>query len=416
MASPGILSRIEPPPLKGVAQIKAQHAADLKELERIVIGASFADAGVHVSPDTASRFAAVAACERVISTAHAFVPVVVYRRINDKQREADTGSTVYSLLHDRPNEHQTSYQWRRIKQRDLVFRGDAFSLIVRGYGNRPVELIRLHPDRVEVLQDSATGVVTYRYTKANGQRVVFKRSEILHVWADSDDGLRGINPVRRYRETIGDGIAMRMHGSYTFANGTKLGGYLTAAGKVEGKKDLADDFMENYGGVSNRGKIAVLDQGLKFEQLSMSNEDAQYIEARKFNRAEIAGIFGVPPHMIGDLDKATFSNIEHQAIQFVTSCMGPYFTCWEGCLWRDVLDADPARFVKFNEKGLLRGDNKSQQESLEIQRRNKVINANEWRALQDMNPIPGPEGDLYENPNNSKAPDQAGKPSSGAQP
>lgn len=378
-----------------VADIKAQitEVADLAEVLRAMAGGGVSISGATVSVGTAERFAAVAACVRVLSNTLAHLPLVLYRK-DGNARAPDTSNQVFRLLHDRPNEWQTSFQWRKLSMRDILYRGTAYSLVVRGWGGAPSELIRLHPDRVKAKQDPATMVVTFEYTRPDGRRMELSRRDVLCIWADSDDGITGLNPIALHRETIGDGIALREHGSRFFSNGAKPLGVLQAVGKVENKAAMREDFETLYAG-ENVHRIAVLDQGVEYKPVSISMEDAQYLEARKFNRSEIAGIFGVPPHKIGDLEKATFSNIEHQALEFVVDSMTPHFVCWEQCIHRDLLDSDPSRYVKFNEKGLLRGDFKSRQEGLQIQRRNGIINANDWRAVEDYNPRADAGGNEY---------------------
>lgn len=358
-------------------------------------------AGVPVSPDRAMGVSAVYACVRILRTTLSHLPLVLYRT-DGRRREPATADPLYRLLHDQPNEWQTSLEWREGQQSDIELRGDGFSLIVRGFGGRVVELVPLPPDAIEVIQDRATMRLTYRLTKANGQRVDYPRRDILHI-RGAGTGIRGVSPIRLHRETVGDAIAMQQHGSRFFSNGAKpLGALywelpdgLKPDLSEAARKELKADMEAMYQGGENAHKPLLLPFGLKYDQISISMEDAQYIEGRKFSRQEIFSIFGVPPHKAGDLDKATFSNIEHQALEFVTDAIVPRAVRWEQAIKRDLLAGDPDRYVRHTIDGLLRGDAKSRAESLQIKRRNGVISANEWRELDDMNPRDDAAGDGY---------------------
>lgn len=370
----------------GGADIKAQITApmDLEQALRELNGEGLSASGVAVTVDAAQRLAAVAACVRVLSDDVAQLPLVVFRRADGTRRPAED-HPLYRLLKDRPNEWQTAFEFKQQMQRDKLFRGNAYAFKVRGYRGDVQELIRLHPDRVEPMQDAVTMEVSYRYTRPDGRQVIMKRAEVFHLRGPSDDGLKGLNPIRLHRETIGDGIALREHGSRFFSNGAKPLGVLQASGKVDNKSAMREDFESLYRGTENAHKVAILDQGVEYKPVSISMEDAQYLEARKFNRSEVAGIYGVPPHKIGDLEKATFSNIEHQALEYVQASLMPHLVCWEQAIGRDLID-DGGLYAKFNVSALLRGDAKSRAEALQIMRRNGVIDANEWREMEDWNP------------------------------
>jgi len=357
-----------------------------------------ADSGVSVTVDNAQGLAAVAACERVVGDDIAHLPLVLYRR--DRNRVVpDRDNPLYRLLHDRPNEWQTSFEWRRLKQRDLFYRGVAYSLIVRGPRREPIELIRLHPDRMKAVQDPSTLAVTFEFSRPDGRRVVLSRRDVLVVRGTTDDGITPLSPIALHRNTIGTGLAMRKHGGSFFANGAKPLGVVT----IEPGHDMTEpgraafraDFDEMHAGNERAHRVAIMPPGLKYEPVTISNEDAQWLEAQGMNRSEICGLFGVPPHKIGDLSRATFSNIEHQALEYVTGSLAPRLVNWEQAIARDLLDGAASRFVRFNVDALLRGDAKSRNEALQIQRRNGVISANEWRQLVDLNPRTDAGGDEY---------------------
>lgn len=373
-------------------------SADLeKAWGHFLNGGMLTDSGVNIGVEAAQRFAAVGSCVRVLSDDVAHLPLVLFKA-DGENRVPDRKHPLYSLLKDRPNEWMTSFDWRKIKQRDLLFRGAAYSMVIRDLRDRPNELIRLHPDRVLPKQDDRTLKVTYEYTRPDGKRVTLQQKEIFVVRYATDDGVTPLSPVSLFRETIGDGVALRKHGSMFFSNGAKPLGVLETPGKFASKEDrqaLREDFEALYAGPNSAHRVAILDQGLQYKAVSISMEDAQYLEARKFNRSEIAGIFGVPLHKIGDLERATFSNIEHQSIGYVTDSLTPWLVNWEQAIKRDLLNGDSDRFVKFNVNALLRGDTKSRAEARAIERRNGIISANEWRESEDLNPRTDAGGDKY---------------------
>lgn len=359
-------------------------------------GGTGSTAGVPVTAANAQGLAAVAASVRVLSNAVAHLPLRVMRR-DDERRSPARDLPVYGLLHDRPNAWQTSYQWRKLLMRDLLLRGNAYCLKVAG--SRGVQgLLRMHPDHVAVRQDPRTLAVSYDYSRPDGGAVTFRRDQVFHVWADSDNGLVGLNPIRTYRESIGDGLAIREHGSRFFSNGAKpLGVIEIEGGKMvpEAQAAFRKDFDSLYGGGENAHKTVILPAGVSYKPVSITMDDAQWIEARKTTAREIFGIFGIPPHKAGDLGDATFSNIEHENLDFVISSLTPWLVCWEQAIDRDLLGGDPSLYAKFNVSALLRGDAKSRAEALQIQRRNGVINADEWRELEDYNPRGDAGGEVY---------------------
>lgn len=371
----------------------------LAEALKALNGGAVSKAGPLVTVDRAMQSGAVYACVRVIADTHAQLPLVTFRRLDEERRERARNNTLYGLLHDRVNEWQTSFEWRQLKQRDLLLRGNAYSLIVRGFGGRIVELLRIHPDRVSPKQDSDTLAVTYELTREDGRRIELPRSEVLHIRGLGDDGVCGVNPIHWYREVLGDSLAAQEHGSRFWSNGAKLLGLLETNPEIAldepDRKAVREDFDQMYRGGENAYKTAILPRGMSYKPVGISNEDAQFLETRKFSRSEIAGIFRVPPHKIGDLERATFSNIEHQALEFVTDTMLPWLINWEQAIQRDLLAGEDDLFAKFIVDGLLRGDAKSRAEALQIQRRNGVINANEWRQIEDRNPREDPGGEEY---------------------
>lgn len=355
--------------------------------------------GINVSPTAAEGLAAMAACVRVLSRTIAHLPLNILRRSGDR-RDLATDLGIYYLLHNNPNGWQTSFQWRMLGMRDLLYRGNWYNLKVKGTGGKVIELIRLHPDRTKPKQDPRTLRVIYEHQRSDGSTVTYQRDEIFHVWIDSDDGVLGLDPIQIHRNSIGDGIAIRDHGSLFFRNAARLSGILTQDKGVkfdskESRDAFLKDFDEAYSGNNGAHRTGLLPDGIKFEPVSINMENAQWIEARKQGAREIYGIMGVPPHKGGDLADATYSNVENENLSFVIDSITPITVCIEQAINRDLLNSDPALYARMNISALLRGDFKSRQEGLNIQRRAGVINANEWRGLEDLNPRTDSGGDEY---------------------
>jgi len=381
----------------GVQASRPNEITSSSELDNwIRFGSSGTTSGQPVTTATAEGLAAIATCVRVLSNPVAHLPLVVFRRLPDGSREAATDLSVYKLLHDTPNKYQTSFQFRKLGMRDLLYRGNFVALKIPGVGGTQ-GLLRLNPDRVAVSLDPITRDALYEYSPPDGGKgQTYRRDQIFHVWMDSDDGVVGLNPIQMYRESIGDGLAIRNHGSRFFSNGAKPLGVIQMEGSMgkEARDAFREDWDDTYAGGTNAHKTLLLPSGISYNPVSVSMDDAQWIEARKVTSREIFGIFGVPPHKGGDLADATFSNIEHENLDFVIGSLMPWLVAWEQSINRDLLPSDDL-FVKFNVSALLRGDAKTRAEALQIQRRNGIINANRWRELEDMNPRDDAGGDVY---------------------
>lgn len=364
--------------------------------DHILATMNMGDAGVPVTADAAARMATVGTCVRVVTEDMAALPLRVYRR-RDNVREEVRDHPVAQLLRA-PAEHMNGMEFREWLGRCVELRGNGYAMKVTVLG-RVVELIPLHPDRMTPVQDPATRRIAYQWYRPDGSKITLPREDVLHVRGPSDDTVVGLSTVQHYRLTMGEGLAQQKYANAIMRNGARPTAVLTQEHKVElateARESLKEDFASLYSGPDMAGKVPLLPPGIGLESMSLSPADAQFLESRKFTRSELAGIFRVPPHMIGDLDRATFSNIEHQGIQYVQGAIVPRCTRTEQALQRDLLADEPELYVKHNVDGLLRGDFKSRQEGLNIQRRAGVITANEWRAREDMNPRTDEGGDEY---------------------
>jgi HK97 family phage portal protein len=228
--------------------------------------------------------------------------------------------------------------------------------------------------------------------------VILPPSQVLHIPGLGFDGLVGYSPIAMARNAIGMSIAAEEYGAKFFSNGAAPGGVLEHPGIVKDPERIRESWQSTFGGSGNSNKIAVLEEGMKFTPISISPNEAQFLETRKFQIDEIARIFRIPPHMLADLEKSSFSNIEQQSLEFVKYTLDPWVARWEQSMNRRLLTGDQKSemFFKFNVDGLLRGDYQSRMNGYSIGRQNGWMSANDIRELENMDKIPAEEGgDLY---------------------
>lgn len=352
--------------------------------------------GKSVTAQTAIQLSTVYACVRVVSETVASLPLGVYEATDDGNLKAGD-HPLYHLLHDEPNAEMTSFVFREVMLAHLLLYGNSYSQIIRSGKNTVVGLYPLLPDHMDVDRDSK-GNLTYTYTTSDGKTVVIKPQDILHIPGLGFDGIIGYSPIALEKNAIGLGIASEEYGSKFFSNGARPSGILTHPNTVKNPKAVRESWNSAYGGSSNSNRVAILEEGMTFTPLSIPNNEAQFLETRKFQVDEICRIFRVPPHLVGNLEHATFSNIEHQSIDFAVHTIRPWLVRIEQSMNRALFtDQEKGRFyVQFNIDGLMRGDYKSRMEGYAIARQNGWMSANDIRALENQNPIPKEEGgDAY---------------------
>ena len=352
--------------------------------------------GKSVTAQTAIQLSTVYACVRVISETVASLPLGVYEATDDgNQKAAD--HPLYRLLHDEPNTEMTSFVFREVMLAHLLLYGNSYSQIIRSGKNSIVGLYPLLPDHMDVDRDSK-GNLTYTYTTSDGKTVVIKPTDVLHIPGLGFDGVMGYSPIALEKSAIGLGLASEEYGSKFFSNGARPSGILTHPNTVKNPRAIRDSWNSAYGGSTNANRVAILEEGMTFTPLSIPNNEAQFLETRKFQVEEICRIFRVPPHLVGDLEHATFSNIEHMSIDFAVHTIRPWLVRIEQAMNRALFsDQEKGHFyVQFNIDGLMRGDYKSRMEGYAIARQNGWMSANDIRALENQNPIPKEEGgDAY---------------------
>lgn len=352
---------------------------------------SMSRSGVAVTPKTAVQVAAVNAAVRLLSETISSLPLILYRRLPDGGRERATDHPLYHILNDRPNEWMTRMEWIEQMIRHLLLRGNGYSQIVARRGE--VEGFNpLHPDYMTVKWDGAGKKVLYKYSPPFEKPQVWTAYEVVHFKGPSEDGLCGRSPIEEARDVVGNALALDQYQSNFYANGVRMSGILEHPNVLtdETAERIGKSFAAAYAGAANSGKIAVLEEGMKFNTVSVTPRDAEFLSVRKFSITEIARIFRVPPHMIGDLENATFSNIEHESMSFVVHSIRPTTVRLEQCLERSVLrgDQESEYFIEFLLDGLLRGDMAARFAAYNIGMQTGLLKFNDARRMENMNPLP----------------------------
>lgn len=359
--------------------------------------------GLDVNQDNSLTYSAVWACVKVISEDLASLPLFVYKR-SGESKEKYTDHPLYYLLHDAPNDEMTAMQFRECLQSHLLTWGNAYAEIQRNLRGQPVALWPLNPGNMTVKRSESNELI-YEYitTGVGSETKIFAKEDIFHIAGLSYNGLVGYSPISYHREAIGCGLSAQEWQASNFRTGGRLQLAIThpapKAPAPENRKQFRDEIRKEYGG--NKGQtIAVLWEGMKAEKLSMSMEDAQFIESRKFNRTEICSIFRVPPHKIMDLERATFSNIEQQSLSYVVDAIRPWAVRWEQAINARLLNGSGIFFAEHAMEGLLRGDIASRYAAYALGRQWGFLSVNEIRSLENMNPLPADQGDIYMQPLN----------------
>lgn len=389
----GILDRIE----KREATLKAtlKNAPDwLSE----ALGAAPGPTGVRVTPEKALGITAFWNGVRTISQSIAGLPLEVYERMDDGSRRLAREHPVYRLLHMRPNPYMTPYTFKEIRAAHVLVWGDSFAEIERDHAGRPVALWPLLPDRTGVEVRDGRKVF---WTIVNGVKVYLSADRVLHVPGLGFDGLRGYSVVKIFRDSLGLTIAANEYGAQFFGNSGRPSGVLLHPGKLDDveRRRIREEWNQLHTGLTKAQRTAVLWGGMKFESISIPPEDAQFLQTRSMQIDEVARILNINPILLQKTDGATTwgTAIGHFLTAFAKFTIVPWLEREEDVLnWDLFSDKERGRYYcKYNIAALLRGDLKTQAEVLEIERRNGIINADEWRELTERNPLPNGQGKLY---------------------
>lgn len=360
--------------------------------------------GENVDEFKAMQTTAVYACVRILSEAVASLPIHVYELTsNGKEKKID--HPLYFLLHDEPNPEMSSFIFRETIMSHLLIWGNAYVQIIRDKAGRVISLYPLLPNKMSVHRDDS-GKLYYKYQRQTEENpnfkdkgtVLLKQEDILHVSGLGFDGLIGYSPIAMAKNAIGMTLATENYGAAFFKNGANPGGVLEHPGILKDPKRVRDSWNAVYNGATNAHKVAVLEEGMKYTQVGIPPEEAQFLQTRKFQINEIARLYRIPPHMVGDLEKSSFSNIEQQSLEFVKYTLDPWVVRLEQAFKRSLfLPEEKKRYlIKFNVDGLLRGDYQSRMNGYAIARQNGWLSPNDIRELEDLNLLSDEEGgNLY---------------------
>jgi len=357
------------------------------------------DTGLQVDVNTSMQISAVSAAVRLLAGTLGSLPWKVYKRI-DGGKEAALKHPLYKVLHERPNSFQSPFEFQEMIMAHCLLRGSFYGEIISTGGQSVAEIIPRHPDRVQPfwVED---GVPAYRYFPESGKSRIILADEMFRVMFFTVDGLNGMDPITNHRRTLGLTIGAEKYGARFYKNDGTPNFVFEFPGKLadDGQK-FTESWNRQHRGVNKSHKHAVLEQGMKIHELSITPENAQFLETRKFQISDIARIFLVDPTMIGDKTGATYSNIEQLSLNFAIYTLRPWLVRIEQNGNRDLLnDTDQSTyFTEFNIDAILRGDFKSRNEGYSRGRQWGWYSANDIRAFENMNPIDN--GDVYLSPMN----------------
>ncbi len=361
--------------------------------------------GKIVNEKTAMQTTAVYACVRILSEAIASLPIHVYSYKDGGGKQMEVNHPLYHLLHDEPNPEMTSFTFREVMMSHVLIYGNAYAQIIRDGTGKVLALYPLLPNCMDIERDDK-GKLYYVYTKQgeenpkipDGGQVVLNYEDVLHIPGLSFDGLKGYSPIAIAKGAVGLMIAADEYGSSFFKNGANPGGVLEHPGVLKNPDKVRESWNSVYQGSGNAHRVAVLEEGMHFNPISLKPDEMQFLETRKFQLDEIARLYRIPPHMIGDLEHATFSNIENQSLEFVKYTLDPWVIRFEQAFQKALfLPSEKGKYIiKLNVDGLLRGDYASRMQGYNTGRMGGWFSANDIREMEDLNPIPDEEGgNLY---------------------
>lgn len=399
--------------LRSLLQRRSSFTADQEPPEWFlrVVGGLPTAAGVQVNEYNALRFAAVWNAVQIISQTVGMVSLITYARLPRGKRRAEE-HPAYALWHDEPNPYMSALVFRETLQAHLLTWGNAYAELEFDERGQLVGVWPLRPDRVQVWILDERRPPSYVVTLRTGEQRGIPARFMLHIPGLGFDGLVGYSPIRMLRDAIGLGIAAQEFGARFFANDARPGIVLKHPGTLSEKarQNLQESWEKMHKGLERAHRVAILEEGLDIAQVGFPPEDAQFIATREFSIQDVARIFNLPPHLLKDLSRSTFSNIEHQGLEFVTYTMLPWFRRWEQEVNRKAFSAieRPRYFVEFLLASLLRGDMQSRYQAYAVGRQWGWLSANDVRELENLNPIQG--GDIYMVPLNMVPAAQAAAP------
>lgn len=356
-----------------------------------------ADSGERVDEKSAMQISTVYACVRLLSESVAGLPLHLYRyKGKNGEKEMATDHPLYKILYRQPNPEMTSFTFREVLMTSLLLWGNAYAQIIRDGKNGILALYPLSPENVEVDRDNGGNIyyIYHAYTDEipgeNNKDIILQREDMFHIPGLGFNGLVGFSPIAMMKNALGSTMAVEKFGSAFFRNGAQPSGVLEHPGTLKDPAKIRENWSAVYGGANNAHKVAVLEEGMQYKPISLNPQDSQFLETKKFSVDEICRIFRVPPHMVQDLEHATFSNIEHQSLDFVVHSLMPWLIRFEQGIVKDLLleDEQDNYFPKFNVDGLLRGDYQSRMNGYATGFANGFLSPNDIRRLENLDPIP----------------------------
>lgn len=374
-----------------------QSDSSAEDFLKIFNGVSETASGVKVTFNTALRHSTVYACNRVLSESIASLPLVLYKEGEDGTRIKAKNHPLYTLLNSNPNPEQTTMQWRENMITNLNLRGNHFTQIIRNGAGKIAQLWSLDTTRMSAKRLQSTGEIIFIYDysfddkAAVSKQVAFKFDEVLNIAGLSLDGISGISPIAYERESIGLSMAMEEFGNKYFKNGASASGAFSVDGELsdEAYKRMKNDFTASYSGMINAHKPMILEGGAKFNPITLNNKDSQFLEARRYQKEDIAMIFRVPLHMLNDLTKANYNSLEQLSLGFVIYSLTPTLVRIEQCMQRDLLTEQERKdgyYIKHNLSALLRGDLATRFEVYDKAIKGGIFTIDDILKLEDMNP------------------------------
>ena len=356
--------------------------------------------GKRVTEMSAMQITAVYACVRLIAESIAGLPLHLFRQENEGRKTKASDHPLYQLLYREPNPEMSSFSFRETLSTHLLLWGNAYAQIIRNGRGEVIALYPLMANRMKVDRDEK-GKLYYEYqmmesdakTMPDGM-VRLRPEDVLHIPGLGFDGLVGYSPIAMAKNSIGLSMATEEYGSTFFKNSATPSGILSMPGTVKDPAKIRESWNQGFSGSSNAAKVAVLEEGATYTPISITPEESQFLETRKFQLDEICRIFNVPPNFIGDLEHATFSNIEQQSLNFVIYTLRPWLIRWEQAMERHLLNDEEkdGYFIRFNADALLRGDYQSRMNGYRTGLQSGFMSPNDVRDLEGLDRIPEEEG------------------------
>jgi len=390
--------RVEPPVIAAAAE---QNLSSERQWGGFAVAGGASKSGVRVNETTALSIPATLQALRILTGVFAMTPLHYYQRAETGRQTVD-GLPEGTLFRESPNRHQTPFHFMELLMADIMLSGNFFGYVSRNMRGDPVAITRLKPGSVTIAEyfDRAEGTILfYDATLPDASRERFAARDIFHVAGFSRDGIQGLNPIAYARDALGGAVATSDHAARFWRKGGRPSTVLTTVQKVpeQAKGRIRDDWSRLYNGPDAEA-VAVLDQDLKATFLSHDMRASQFIETRAFQVVDLARIWGVPPHLIFDLSKATFGNIEQQSLEFVIYHLGPHYARVGQAVSRTF--ARPDHYFEHLTDALVKGDIKSRMEAYWLQRQAGMVNGNELRRMENRPDIKGAAGEEYWMPSN----------------